>query len=158
MSKRLKRKVRELCGLDSLSKEDRLLRAKEILESTKIKQKLCNQMAGLTFKDIERAMTAVIEERQPTEREQEELELRELAPEKFEPFIPQIDRPPVREVTYRHITREECAWLLAQSNKPIEKEPAPKPNNNYRTYTREEVQALLRGDYDPENFKKHRKD
>lgn len=158
MSKRLKRKVRDLCGLDSLSKEDRLLRAKEILESTKIKQKMCNQMIGLTFKDIERAMTAVLEERQPTEREQEELELRELAPEKFEPFIPQIDRPPAREVSYRPMTREECAWLLAQSNKPIEKEPAAETNYNYKTYTREEVQALLRGDYDPQNTKKALKD
>lgn len=155
MSKRLKRKVRELCGLDSLSKEDRLLRAKEILESTKIKQKMCNQMPGLTFKDIERAMTDVINERQPTEREQEELELRELAPEKFEPYIPQVEHPR-REVTYRNPTREEVAWLLAQSNKPIEQEPVPE-KKDYPTYTREEVAALLRGDYDPANFKKRAK-
>ncbi len=115
---------------------------------------MCNQMIGLTFKDIERAMTAVLEERQPTEREQEELELRELAPEKFEPFIPQIDRPQAREISYRPMTREECAWLLAQSNKPIEKEPPVETNKTYRTYTQEEVQALLRGDYDPQNSKK----
>lgn len=142
MSKRLRRKVRELCGLDLLSKEERLLRAKEILENNTTKQKLCNQMPGLTFKDIDKAMIAVLEERNPTDREIEELELRELAPEKFEPPIIAIDRPPKTEGNYRPLTREETAALLAKSNKPVQSEPIP-DKKNYRTYTMEETVALL---------------
>ena len=147
MSKRLKRRVRELCGLDSLSKEDRLLRAKEILENNKIKQKLCNQMPGLTFKDIDRTMEAVLEERYPTDKELEELELRELAPEKFEPPIPAIDRPPKTEGPWRPLTREDVARLMAASKKPVESEPVV-TYTDYHTYSPEEVQVLL------ENYKK----
>lgn len=161
MSRRLKKKIRELVGLEGLSKEERLLRAKEVLENQHTKQKLCNLVPGLTFKDIDRAMKDVISERQPTEKEQEELELREIAPEKFEPPVPALLRPPHlqgkqnRELRYESPTREQVAWLLEQSKKPIKsEEPIKKSNTNYRTYTREEVAALLNGTYNPENFKK----
>jgi hypothetical protein len=99
-------------------------------------------MPGLTFKDIERTMVAVLEERYPTEKELEELELRELAPEKFEPPIPAIDRPPKTDGYFRPLTREETAALLAASNKPVKDEPLP-AYTNYHTYSQEEVRFLL---------------
>jgi len=92
-------------------------------------------------------MIAVLEERYPTEKELEELELRELAPEKFEPPIPAIDRPPKTEGAWRPLTREQVADLLAASRKPVEQEPI-QTYTNYHTYSREEVQLLL------ENYKK----
>jgi len=134
-----------------LSKEDRLLRVKEILENNHIKQKLCNLVQGLTFKDIDRAMKDIIAERQPTEAEQEELELREIAPEKFEPPIPALLRPDntqsTHKIKYTTYTREQITWLFAQSEKSVQQEPIKEFNTNYKTYTPEEVAALIKGDY-----------
>jgi hypothetical protein len=44
---------------------------------------------------------------------------------------------------------------MEASNRPIENDPKPTPK--YDTYTFEEVQALIAGNYHPEMFKHKRK-
>ncbi len=151
MSKRLKRKIRELCNLDEMSKEERLIRAKEILNSTKEKQKLCNSMPGLTFRDIEKAMVAIMEERQPSAKELEELEERSLHPEKYEPqsISPSTGKPG----EYRSLTREEVARLIAASKEPCINVAPSTWTDDYPTYSAEEVAALMKGNYNPNMFK-----
>lgn len=95
-------------------------------------------------------MRAIIDERQLTPAQEEEMELREVAPEKFEPeFDPELEfkinkkaADPVKTDGMRPYTREEVARLLAASNAPIEPTPAA-PRKEYETLSREQVQALM---------------
>ena len=107
----MRNQILEECGLNHLDKEQRLRKAYEILHSNDIKQDLCHRIIGASFKDIERAMKHVIAERQPTREEQEELELMELAPEKFALPDPVVERPH-SDTKYRTYTPEEVQELL----------------------------------------------
>jgi hypothetical protein len=101
-------------------------------------------------------MRNVLAENQPTPEEQEEQELRRIAPHKLDPDA--IPGRPFREkktAEYRALTREETRKLMEASNRPIENDPKPTPK--YDTYTFEEVQALIAGNYHPEMFKHKRK-
>lgn len=165
LSKKLKRRIQELCGFNDLEREERVSRAHEILNSTELKQAICHQILGTTFKDVERAMDAVIKERQLTPSQEEELELRESHPEKYEPEFDHelefkinkkaADRPKV--TGYRHYTREEVAELIAASNAPYEP-PPPVERPDYPTYTREQVQELLRDHFSYKDEEKRRKE
>ena len=101
-------------------------------------------------------MKAVLSEIQPTQEQVEEKELREMAPEKFEPHPLLKPQVPKGQVRYRTLTREETQKLIEQSNKPIQSEPKPAPKH-YDTYLPEEVQALIEGTYHPNKFKHLRK-
>jgi hypothetical protein len=150
-----------LCGFNSLERDERLKRANEILNSTELKQEICHQILGTTFKDVERAMLAVINEKQLTPDQQEELELRKAVPEKYEPeFDPDLEfkinkkaADPKRETGYRTLTREECAALIAASNAPFEP-PPPVERKDYPTYTREQVQELMKDHFEYKNREK----
>lgn len=154
LSKKLKRRIQELCGFNDLEREERINRAHEILNSNELKQAICHQILGTTFKDIERAMEGIIKERRLTPDQEEEIQLRESHPEKYEPEFDHelhfkvnkraadADKRPA----YRHPTREEVAWLIAQSKAPTEPDSQPEPMN-YPTYTPEQVQALLAEHY-----------
>lgn len=165
LSKKLKRRIQELCGFNELDREERVNRAHEILNSTELKQAICHKILGTTFKDIERAMEAVIKERQLTPAQEEELELRESHPEKYEPeFDPELEfkinkkaADPVKSTGYRTLTREETAALIAASNAPYEP-PAPVERVDYPTYTREQVQELLRDHFSYKEEEKRRKE
>ncbi len=67
MSKKLKKKIEEICGLHGLDWETRQSRASQILASTDWKQSLCNDLQGLSFRDLERTLNGVISERQKKE-------------------------------------------------------------------------------------------
>ena len=90
---------------------------------------------------------AVINERQITEEQQEQLELEEMAPEKFDPEITfkvnkhasNIPRDPSNYGTY---TREQVAALLAASKAPCEPSPVLE-KTEYPTMTREECERLV---------------
>lgn len=143
-----------MCGLDKLEREERLTRANEILNSTELKQAICHQILGTTFKDIDKVMIAVIKERQLIPAQEEEIELREAAPEKFEPeFDAELEfklnkraASPRKGGGYREYTREEVAKLLAASEAPFEP-PQVAPRVDYPTYSREQVQELMREHY-----------
>jgi paraquat-inducible protein B len=118
----LKRQIQELCGLNKLSRDERLIRANEILNSPDLKQAICNQILGISHKDVERAMLAVINERQLTKRQEELVELSASNPEKF-----------------------DYEFEFKLNNKA----PDKKPKTGYRTYTQEEVQKLLEASRTP---------
>lgn len=153
LSKKLKRRIQELCGFNKLEREERLSRANEILNSADLKQAICNQILGTTFKDVERAMEAIINERQLTPAQEEELELQQAAPHKFDPdFEFKINKkaasqPKRYAPAYRTYTREEVAELIAASNAPFIP-PPPVERKDYPTYSREQVEQLMREHYE----------
>lgn len=100
-------------------------------------------------------MEAIIKERQLTPSQEEELELRETHPEKYEPeFDPDLEfkinktaADPKKESGYRTYTREEVAALLAASNAPVVS-PVPVERVEYPTMSREECERLVREHYE----------
>ena len=123
MTKHLKRRILELCGLINLKREEKILKANEILRSTELKQAICNQIQGSTFKDIERTMESILKERQLSNSEQEMLELEKQAPEKFDlEFDFKINQDASdrkKDTRYTTYTREEITDLLAASKAPV---------------------------------------
>lgn len=143
-----------MCGFKDLDREAKVARAHEIINSTELKQAICHQILGTTFKDVVNAMMAVINERQLTPDQKEEVELRETYPQKYErTFDPTIEfkvnkhaADPSRKKGsgYREYTREEVAELVAASNAPfIPYEPITN-KEDYPTYSREQVESFMR--------------
>lgn len=67
MSKKLKKKIEDLCGLSGLDWEARQERAAQILASPEWKQSICNDLIGLSFRELERTLSSVASERQKKE-------------------------------------------------------------------------------------------
>lgn len=67
MSKKLKKKIEEICGLRGLDWETRQDRASQILASKKWKDSICNDLQGLSFRDLERTLNGILSERQKKE-------------------------------------------------------------------------------------------
>lgn len=67
MSKKLKKKIEEICGLHGLDWETRQNRAGQILASPEWKLSLCNELQGLSFRELERTLNGVVSERQSKE-------------------------------------------------------------------------------------------
>ena len=59
--------MEELCGLTGLGWEDRQEKAEEILRSNSRKQDLCNELQGLSFRELEQYLQNVATERQKKE-------------------------------------------------------------------------------------------
>jgi len=72
LAKKLKKKIEELCGLAGLEYEDRRARAEEILASNEWKQDICNDLLGLSFKDLERTLQGIIDERELRQSHEDE--------------------------------------------------------------------------------------
>lgn len=99
-------------------------------------------------------MMSVINERQLTPDQREEVELRETYPEKYEPeFDPLIEfkankhaADPSRKKgnPYREYTREEVAELIAASEAPWIAPEKPAARQDYPTYSREQVESFMR--------------
>jgi len=76
LSKKLKKKIEEICGLKDLAWEARQDRAKQILASSDWKQSICNELLGLSFRELEKTLSSVASERQKKEDSyQEKLDL-----------------------------------------------------------------------------------
>jgi hypothetical protein len=67
LAKKLKKKIEQICGLDDLDWEARQRRATQILASTEWKQRLCNELIGLSFRELEQTLSGVASERQKKE-------------------------------------------------------------------------------------------
>jgi hypothetical protein len=136
--------------LVNLNREEKLLRANEIINKTELKQAICNEILGCTHKDVERAMISVINERILTEEQKEQLELEKHAPQKFDPDIEFPIQKKLngnfKQSQYRTLTLEETQALLATNNKPVEEKPKTQ-STNYHTYSREEVERMVREHY-----------
>jgi hypothetical protein len=154
LSKRLKRKIKELSGLDTLSKLDRTRRAKEILNDTAEKQLICNSVLGASFKDVEKVMKEVLNERKLSRHELEYEELLSDVPEKINPEIAslannrQLNKTPMDLM----LDQDEVNRLINESSTQIEDKLKPISEESYPTYSLEEVAALLEGNYHPSMF------
>ena len=71
MSKKFKKKIEDLCGLVNLDWEARQERAEQILCNSDWKQQLCNDLQGLSFRDLELYLQGVAAERQKKEESNE---------------------------------------------------------------------------------------
>jgi hypothetical protein len=71
LSKKLKKKIEDLCGLANLDWESRQERAEQILANNDWKQQLCNELQGLSFRELERYLSGVLSERQKKEENYE---------------------------------------------------------------------------------------
>ena len=141
-----------MCGFKDLNREKKLIRANEIINSTELKQTICNQILGTTFKDVERAMISVIDERQITEVQQEELDLQNIAPHKFDDFEIKIAKKiPAKAFypRYREFTLEETVALLALNDVPVKPVVKAEPTE-YQTYSREKVEEFMREHFEYE--------
>lgn len=67
MSKKLKKKIEEICGFKDLDWEARQVKAEQILASSEWKQSICNELIGLSFRELERTLSGVATERQKKE-------------------------------------------------------------------------------------------
>jgi len=144
LGKRLRKKIKEACELEGLSKEDTLSRAFEIIDDYDFKQGLCIKYPGLTHKDIDRTMKAILANKQLKTKEED------INPEKYSCNIyGDISKSSIK---YGILTREETRKLVEASDEPvIVEERAPQLPG--RGYAAEEVQSLIRGDYHPSKFK-----
>lgn len=155
MTKRLKKRIREVCGLDSLSREERILRIQEILDSVEEKQAICNQIIGTSFKDIEKALTSIKGEK-PKSNDADEL-AKEI-PDKVYPEKQSFDREMKANNLIELMDPKEVAWLVEQSTKPLEPIVTSETFSHtaHDTYSFEEVAALIEGNYHPSMFKRKR--
>lgn len=67
MAKKLKKKIEDICGLAELKWEERQDKATQILASPEWKQRLCNELLGLSFRELERILTGIANEREKKE-------------------------------------------------------------------------------------------
>lgn len=138
-----------------MSREDRIARATELLTDIAEKQLACNKVIGLSFKDIDRVLKAVIAEKKSAKSDEDDERFE--SPEKWgdRPESPVRESPvgssPFKSETGLPFTRDEVAWLLAQRD-IILSETNTRPNRNYATYREHEVDALIKGKCHPSIF------
>jgi hypothetical protein len=143
LSKKLKNKVKELCGFSGLNKEERSLRAYEILNSKEEKQFICSQILGCTHKDIDKIMNSIVQERALTDAQIEQIEMQKYAPEKIDPdyFRSGIEK---KNILYTMISEKECLELMKQSlHSKAEDKTELDSDLDYSTYSEEEVYKLI---------------
>lgn len=156
LSKRLKKRIQEVCGLTNLSREDKARRALAILNDNEEKQRICNELLGTSFKDIEKTLQEIVSSKKFSTKEQrEEQEILEEYPEKIHgPTKPTVNKSPV---TMEYLLdQDEVNSLIDASNAPIIDEVSTQQDTNYPTYSQREVIALVDGNYDPAHFQRRR--
>ena len=150
MSKRLKRRIKEICGLENISKEERIKRAQQILNDPAEKQALCNRLVGLSHRDIEKVLKDIVTERKSKQQEEYEELLNEV-PEKLFPNEVNFKQKSNVKVT-SVIDPDEIRGLIEATQRPLE-DVVKKLDPAYSTYSFEEVAAILAGNYHPSMFK-----
>lgn len=139
-----------MCGFNEIERDEKVARAHQILNSTELKQAICHKILGTTFKDVEKAMEGVLKERQLSPDQEEELELRDSHPEKYEgEFYPDVEfkknkdaADPVKNTGYTTYSKYEVAELMAASS--AEYTPSePEPMSDYPTYSREHIEQFM---------------
>jgi len=149
LSKRAKRKIHEVCGLNDLSREAKIRRASEILADSDLKQSICNQVVGTSHRDIEKVLKAIVTTKLSDEDELN-AELEREQPEKLHPETKSSRKvQPIRMVAITN--QKEITWLINASNEPLEQDD-PKPILDRPSYSQEEINALLNSSYDPADF------
>jgi hypothetical protein len=128
LSKKFKKKIENLCGLTNLDWEARQKRAEQILCNSSWKQQLCNDLQGLSFRDLELFLQGVVTERQKKEEGCE----RKLAANKGDnekPLRRDSNRTrgslKVRPASLIQAVPRTLAEILEQVHRPRESESSP---------------------------------
>lgn len=151
----MKKRIQEVCGFNNLKRDEKIKRAHEILNNTELKQSICNQILGASFKDIERAVSSIIDERRLTKEQEEMLELEAQAPEKFDKddldFQFKVTKPNNKSnrmldpdsYEYRERMRELLTEYFGRSDEESTPKSEISQNLDYPTLTLEQTQELL---------------
>jgi hypothetical protein len=99
-----------------MDKEERRAKAQEILDNSEMKQSICHEIVGVSFKDIEKAMKSILNEREPPKSSSEDMDdIVDYAPEKVYPDFHSYGsgslsfKPVSKETTY---TKAEVQELV----------------------------------------------
>lgn len=139
MSKRLKRRILDICGLNNLSREEKVHKASAILADSDYKQKVCNQIMGASHRDVEKVLKAILVIK--LSKEDEEIaELEMDCPDKLDPPT-QMTRKKKLIKMVPLMDQREVTWLINATNKPLEGES--KTSDNYSIYSQDEISELI---------------
>jgi hypothetical protein len=116
LAKKLKKKIEDLCGLTSLGWEDRQDKANQILSSNEWKQRLCNELIGLSFRELEKVLIGIANERQKRV-ENDQTEDGETARKRGHSGK-SLRRDPIGTATDKPPSRRTLAEILAQVYAP----------------------------------------
>lgn len=141
MSKRLKKRILEVCGLNNLNREDRAQKASAILNDSEYKQKICNEIIGISHRDIEKTLKGLLTARAISKEEEIYQELEEEQAEKLYP-----DSAPMRVKKQLKLVpllnKSEVNELIHATNEPLEEVGHQKEKNN-SFYSLEDVLKML---------------
>lgn len=141
MSRKLKKRIRELCSLDRLTKDERIKRCQDLLRDNDAKQNICLQAPGLTFKVLDRVLRSEINSRRPPS--EEELiynEIQESQPEKLDPEIPLVRKK--KAIKQGFYTKKETLELINAESVATRKEESTQPDS-FDTYSPEDMKDFL---------------
>jgi hypothetical protein len=143
LSKRLKRKLHELLGLDDLSRELRFKRAREILNDSDYKQEICNENIGVSHRDIDKVLKEILKDKKGSLAEQLAIEYDiELPVEEDEPEV-KIQRTKKKLFTMLLLDTDEVNELLKASDTPLQRPSKVIDFEVYSTYSMAEALELL---------------
>lgn len=114
-----------MCGLATLDWEARQERATQILSNNEWKQKLCNDLIGLSFRELERTLSGIASERQKKEESDERK--RNGSRQK-----PMRGSSPVSGHETQPLPRRTLAEILAQVYAPRQSETLPRGEEDQR--------------------------
>jgi len=151
LTKRLKRRVMEACGLSDLGREDRILLAQEIIESSDLKQQICNDVDGLSFRDIEKVLSEILKSKAERSSKKDKRKSKDTNEQDFD--SESIDLPeeePVAIVRKKLklqylIDQDEVNLLIEASLAPPVVKSTISTEARYDTYTQRECNDLLSG-------------
>lgn len=153
LSKRLKKRIQEVCGLTNLSRDDKVRKARLILDNLEEKQRICNELLGTSFKDIEQTLQEIIDSKKFSTKEQRvEQELLHEVPEKIHGYVKST--PTTALILEYLLDKEEVRLLIEASSAPYVDPLETIPSVNYATFSPEEVSNLVDGNYDHTRFTK----
>lgn len=140
LSRKLKKRILETCGLSNLGREARHLLAKEIYESNDLKQQICNEIDGVSFRDIEKVLSEFIVAKRTKNKDSRKTETNT---EPDRPVQVENKRTVTKLKLQPILNRNEVNELLAASElKEWENAPV-KTYEPHETYSIEETLELL---------------
>lgn len=140
LSKRTKKKILELCGFTSLNREEKARLASQILFDNDEKQRICNQINGISHKDVELALKDMVDEKLLEESFE-----KESFPEKFGLSKPRRETIPIKVEMVELLDREEVRRLVEATNAPVVQDEVDSKGIVTSTYDEWEANMLVNG-------------
>ena len=127
-----------MCGFDGLDQGEIIARAAEILDSTELKQAVCQRILGASHKDIEKAMHSVLNDR--SEKSEEAVLPRQST---IDAIVPKKQKKSQDKPKYRNYSYDEVQCLIEASKTSIKPNVEPSTNLHYPTYSIEEASQMV---------------